>query len=102
MLPGRAPEHLLGLGADGEHLAAAARVLLHRDDGGLVADDALALHVDQRVGGAEIDGEVVREHAPERVENHATAFESSRVMQAEFYRRKGTTPAPPNCVEFDT
>jgi hypothetical protein len=68
----RAPEHLFCLGTHGEDLAAASGFLLHRDHGGLVADDTLALHVDQRVGCAEIDGEVVGEHAPERVENHTT------------------------------
>ena len=33
---------------------------LDGDDGRLVQDDALALHVDERVGRAEIDGDVVR------------------------------------------
>ena len=31
---------------------------VQRDDGGLVEDDALAARVDERVGGAEVDGEV--------------------------------------------
>ncbi len=70
MLPGRAAEHLLRLGADGEHAAAAARVLLHRDDRGLVADDALALDVDQGVGGAQIDRQIVGEEPQERIQNH--------------------------------
>jgi hypothetical protein len=33
------------------------------DDGRLVEDDPLAAHVDQRVGGAEVDREVRREIA---------------------------------------
>ena len=33
---------------------------LHRDDRGLAGDDALAADIDDRVGGAEVDGEVAR------------------------------------------
>ena len=36
------------------------------DNGRLVQDDALALHVDQGVGGPEVDGDVVRDRAEER------------------------------------
>ena len=54
---GRAPDHLPRLVARGEHLAGLA---VERDDGRLVEDDAAALHVDERVGGAEVDGEVAR------------------------------------------
>ena len=50
-----AAEHRLGLEADGVDLAAGA---VDRDDRGLGADDAAAVDVDQRVGGAEVDGDV--------------------------------------------
>ena len=52
---GRAAEHLLGFAADGLDFSG---VLVDGDDGRLVDDDALALGKDQRVGGAQIDGEV--------------------------------------------
>ena len=58
-------EHRLGFGADGLDglLAVGAAFVADGDDGGLVEHDPLAAHVDQRVGGAEIDGEVRREIA---------------------------------------
>ena len=54
---GRAAEHALGLGADGGDRSRAAwtAVLADGDDRGLVQHDALAAHVNQGVGGAEID-----------------------------------------------
>jgi hypothetical protein len=52
---GGAPDHLPSLAAGGQHLTGLA---VEGDDGGLVEHDALALHVHQRVGGAEVDGEV--------------------------------------------
>ena len=61
---GRAAQHLLGLDADRVDDLAAADVA-QRHDGGLVEHDALALHVDERVGGAEVDGDVVRDNAEE-------------------------------------
>jgi hypothetical protein len=36
------------------------------DDGGLVEDNTLPADVDQRVGGAEIDGKILREHSGQR------------------------------------
>jgi hypothetical protein len=67
---GGAAEHLLGLAADRGHRAgAAAAVLAHRDHRGFVEDDALAADVDQRVGGAEVDGQVAGEIAPEELEH---------------------------------
>src|SRR6185295_4369743 len=66
----RTAEHLLGFSADGEHLLAAALVSLNRHDTGLARDDALALDVDQRRRGPEVDREVVAEEAVEPVENH--------------------------------
>jgi hypothetical protein len=63
MLPGVRPSISLA-SPDGEHLLAAARVALDGDDRGLAGDDALALHVDEGVGGRpEIDREIVREEA---------------------------------------
>src|SRR5207244_11916458 len=55
---------------DGEDLVAAARVALDGDDGRLAGDDALALDVDERVCGPEIDRQIVREQAVEPVEDH--------------------------------
>ena len=54
---GRAAEHALGLEADALDLLGLA---VDRDDRGLVEDDALALHVDEGVGGAEVDTDRVR------------------------------------------
>ena len=62
---GRAAQHFLRLFADGLHFAG---VLVDGDDGRLVDDDALAARVDQRVGGAEIDGQIAGENAEERPE----------------------------------
>src|SRR2546430_13833097 len=53
----RAAQHPLGLEPDAFDLPGR---LLDGDDGGLVEHDALALHVDQRVGGAQIDGDLIR------------------------------------------
>ena len=67
---GRAAEHVLGLGADrDDDLAAARRLVLDRDHRRLVEHDARAAHVDQRVGGAEIDGQVAGEIAAEAFEH---------------------------------
>ena len=61
----RAAEHALGLEADALDPLGFA---IDRDDGGLVEDDAFALHVDERVGGAEVDGDRVRGEEPPRLE----------------------------------
>ena len=63
ILPGRAAQHLFGFFADGFDFAG---VLVDGDDGRLVDDDAFAARIDQRVGGAEIDGEVAGENAEQR------------------------------------
>src|SRR5436309_10070450 len=47
---GRTAEHLLRLGPDRDDPPAAPGLLVHRHDRGLVADDSLALHVDEGVG----------------------------------------------------
>src|SRR5713101_3412381 len=60
---GRTAEHLLGFGADGENAAASTRVLPDRQHRGFIAYDALALDVDQRVVGSQINGEIFRKPA---------------------------------------
>jgi hypothetical protein len=83
----RAAEHVLGLGADGLDLLAAARgFLAYGDHGRLVEHDALAAHVDQRIGRAKVDRQVVGEIAPEflehlvrRKKNFGRARETARI-----------------------
>jgi hypothetical protein len=62
---GRAAQHVLSLFA---HRFYFAGVLVDRHNGGLVDHDALAGCKDQRVGGAEIDGQIARKHAEERAQ----------------------------------
>src|ERR1700728_1274939 len=52
---GGTAEHPLGLDADCVDLV---RPRIDRDDAGLGQDDAAATHVDERVGGAEVDREI--------------------------------------------
>ena len=66
IVPGGAAEHALGLEPDGVHLA---RALVDRDDRRLAEHDAAAAHVDERVGGAEIDRHVASAEAGEVVED---------------------------------
>ena len=54
-VPRRPADHLPGVGADGQHLAAAR---IERHHGRLVQHQALPLGVDKRVGRPEIDGQV--------------------------------------------
>ena len=61
----RAAEHPLRLDADGVHLAGA---LVDRDDRRLGEHDAAPAHVDERVGGAEVDGHVAAAEAGQEVE----------------------------------
>ena len=63
--PGRAAEHPLRLDPDRVHLAGA---LVDRDDGRLGEHDPAAADVDERVGGAEVDG-------------HVAAAESGQVIE---------------------
>jgi hypothetical protein len=51
----RTPQHLLRFLADGDNFF---RVAIKRDDGRLVQHDAFAFLVNQRVGGAEVNGKV--------------------------------------------
>ncbi len=61
----RAADHALRLGADREHLASLG---VDRDDARLADDDAAVAHVDQRVGGAEVDPDVAGEQAEQSVQ----------------------------------
>ena len=61
-----APEHALGLVADGEDHVGAS---LDGDDAGLAQDDAVVLDVDEGVGGAEVDPDIVREHPHEEIKH---------------------------------
>ena len=56
-VPGGAAEHLLRFFADRDHVLLATS-FGDRDDTGLGENDATALHVNKRVGGAEIDRHV--------------------------------------------
>jgi hypothetical protein len=71
-VPRRAAEHALGLGADrDDDLAAARGFVLHRDHRGLVEHDALVAHVDQRVGGAQVDRQIAGKIAAQAFEHEA-------------------------------
>ena len=65
MLPGVRPEHVLGLGAD---RLDAVRDGVDGDDRRLAHDDSLAAGEDERVRGAEVDGEIVGEDGEEGFE----------------------------------
>ena len=60
IVPGRAAEHPLGLDPDGVDLAGAR---VDRDDARLGEHDPAPAHVDERVGGAEIDRHVAAAEA---------------------------------------
>ena len=64
-------EHGLGFLADGldGFLAVGAAFVADGDDRGLIEHDAFATHIDQRVGGAEVDGQISREVATEGSEH---------------------------------
>ncbi len=68
----RAAEHLLGFFADRGHrfCAAGTAVLANGDHGWFVQHDALAAGIDQGVGGAQVDGQVVREHTANASKEH--------------------------------
>ena len=62
MCPGVRPNMFFGFDADrDDDLAAARGLVLHCDDRRLVEHDAALAHVDQRIGGSKIDGEVIGE-----------------------------------------
>ena len=69
---GRAPEHLLGLGADRQDGAAVARTVFvanghHR---GFIQDDTPIAHVDQGVGGTEVNGDIAGKKAAKLSKKH--------------------------------
>src|SRR5436190_12042750 len=75
-VPGRAPEHGLGLGADrDDYLAAAPGLVLHRDHRGLVEHDALVAHIDQGVRRTQIDRQIARKITAQAFEHAATGSE---------------------------
>ena len=92
--PGGPPEHLLRLLADGADLVDPAGIRLHGDDRGLVRHDPSSLGVYERVGGPEIDREIVREHAEKTVEQHADSryAASLRGCAGRFGRGPKATP----------
>ena len=55
----RPAEHHFSLGSDGQDLVPSLVILLHRHHRGLAEHDALALHVNQGVGGAQVDRKIV-------------------------------------------
>jgi hypothetical protein len=65
----RTAEHLLGLDTDGLDLLGPARVHADRDDRGFVEDDTFVAHVDECVGGAQIDGQIVDKQTADGVEH---------------------------------
>ena len=85
MLPGVRPEHLLRREADflDHALAVGPAFLADRDDRRLVQHDALAAHVDQRVGGAEVDREVAGEVTFEELEHESGSLTELRTAQRE-------------------
>ena len=68
----RAADHPLRVLADGQHLP---RPLVERDHGRLEQHDPLPAHVDDRVGGAKIDGHIASAPAQvaEQTHNKQTA-----------------------------
>ena len=69
--PGRAAEHPLRLDPDRVHLAGA---LVDRDDGRLGEHDPAPADVDERVGGAEVDGHVAAAESGQVIEEtHGSA-----------------------------
>ena len=66
---GGAPQHHLGVVADGADRLLAAAGGHGGDHGGFVEDDASPFHVDQRVRRPEIDGHVARKRAKKTAEH---------------------------------
>jgi hypothetical protein len=72
-----AAEHGLGLAADRLDglLGVGAAFDANGDDRRFVEDYALAAHVNQRVGGAEVDGKVVGKIGAEKAEHRGSSVE---------------------------
>ena len=64
---GRAAEHAFGIVADGEDFVGTG---LHGDDRRFAQDDAVVLHIDECVGGAEVDADVTGEQAGKKFLEH--------------------------------
>ena len=64
-------QHLLGFLADrlDRALAVGAAFLPDRNDRGFIEHDALAAHVDQRVGGAEVNRKIIGEVTAQKTEH---------------------------------
>jgi hypothetical protein len=67
----RLAEHLLGALADGLNRLFGVRATFHADghDRRLIEHDALAAHVDQGIGGTEVDGQVIGEVTAKKTEH---------------------------------
>ncbi len=59
-----APHHFLGVQANGQNLLG---FLFDGYNRGLVDDDALAPNIDQRIGCAQVDTDVLRKHAQDEI-----------------------------------
>ena len=86
---GGAADHLPRLVAHGQHVAA---LLVERDHRRLVEDDALALGVDERVGRAEVDGEVAGHSTSPRCRDSAWTCRSSSGDSACISRLNASIP----------
>src|SRR5207245_5676431 len=75
----RSSEHLLRLFADRLYLP---RLLIYGDDGGLADHDSLSLDVDQGVGGAQIDSQIVRKKTQNRPRAPLHVATSLRILPA--------------------
>src|SRR2546426_2811033 len=62
----------------------ASRSLIDGDDRGLAQDDPLALRVDQRGGGSEVDGKIVREETEHRPWTPSHRRPHLRLLRIEF------------------
>ena len=94
---GRAPDHLPRLVAHREHVVGAA---VQRDDGRLVEDDALAARVDERVGGAEVDGEVAGQRessSADRRGDRSTGRRCPSRSRPPSARASRSGPSPSGC-----
>ncbi len=69
MVPGVRPEHLLGLHADLKHLLLAVRHFLHRDNRWFTHHDSLPLQINQGVGGAKVDGQIIGKHSEQIIKH---------------------------------
>src|SRR5262249_32263497 len=63
------PQHFFGLGADRQHPPPAAGILLHCDYRWLVADNTLTLDVDQGIGSAEVNCQVIGKPTRDRIKD---------------------------------